>query len=48
MKYGRDATDYVRDILDAVLKARRFTEDVAFEDFAALQASIEHMLAALE
>lgn len=48
MKYGRDATDYVRDILDAVLKARRFTEDVAFEDFAVNDEKAYAVIRALE
>ncbi len=48
MKLKRDATDYVRDILDAILKARRFAEGVTFEDFAVDDEKAYAVIRALE
>lgn len=48
MRLRRDATDYVRDILDATQKARRFVEGVTFDAFAVDDEKAYAVIRALE
>lgn len=48
MRLKRSATDYIRDILDAVQKARRFVEGVTCDTFAADDQKTYAVIRALE